>query len=415
MNSFSGRRLNTNFNSVPASQRSFLSGVTEYVPPESSQEVETLSGPELELHSRLSLRNQLFATFLDTERLDRNHTDNSYTKIGAGACGAIFAQEGKRFVIKVAKTDDNKLWNDCGMHASIADQFRSWNFAEVKIPAYFYFIPKGDPYFDRHPALVQAAENVCIMPKSALVTQRIFPLPLATRDLLVEIFCPERGKQASRNDAANRDCLVRVYLGSMKGRQGRYFSLRNFKLHLNQIVGLQLDAKVMAGRMAIALAIMHWAAKTDARDVEFVLGSSSNRIADGLNGWEMGSPEQPTCTGPSSYVHEDFFTRTTDLWLLDFNQVRPITMDEDGVARAVEAIKLNDPYFPRPLQKSRIEKILWNEFVEQYCGAAYKILREEADNQMLRLPGMFISGLIDLERSRQQRELDSYDVGSNGY
>ncbi|UKZ84326.1 uncharacterized protein TrAFT101_000239 [Trichoderma asperellum] len=405
MDSFKGSRLNSSFNTLPASLLSFLSTVTEDIPSDLSRETSFLTSVELELSRKLALRNHVFAKFLDTKHVAQKDTNDPYRKIGAGACGAIFAQDGQPFVIKLAKTDDEQLWNDNCMHASIADEFRNWNFTGVVIPACYYFVPRGDPYFDRNPTLVEAAEPVCNLPTSALVTERIFPLPLETRNLLIDKYCPVQCKQAARDDGANRDCLVRVYLGSMQGRQGRYFSLRNFKLHLNQMVELHLDVKLMAGRMAIALAIMHWAAKTDARDVEFALGSSSKKIAHGLSGREMRTLRWPTYTGPSSYVHEDFFTRTTDLWLLDFNQVQPITMDQDGVSKAVEAIKLNDPYFPRPLQESRIEKILWNEFAEQYLITAYKILREEDDSQRtLSLPGMFISGLIDLERRKQQRQ-----------
>ncbi|KAL6899991.1 zinc finger domain-containing protein [Trichoderma evansii] len=400
------RLINSSFNFLPAPLRAFLLVVTCDAPdPEPLQQGSFLTDVQLELCRKLSLRIQNFATVSDTGRLNLNLISDPYKKIGAGACGAILAQEGRPFIVKVAKTDDEQLWNDFTMHAAIAEQFRSWSFSEVRIPACYGFVPPRDPYFDKNPALVEAAKQVCNLPKSALVADRIFPLPLMTRNLLIENYCPMQGREAARNDAGNRDCLVRVYLGSMQGRQGNYFSLRNFKLHLNQMVELHLDVKTMAGRVAVALAVMHWAAKTDARDVEFVLGSSSQKISEDLTGQEIGSLRWPTYTGPSSYIREDFFTRTTDLWLLDFNQVQPITMDEDGVAKAVEAIRLNDPYFPRPLQQSRMEIILWNEFVAQYLAAAHKILRHETNDQtILSLPAMFIDGLINLEMNKQQNK-----------
>ncbi|KAL7892233.1 zinc finger domain-containing protein [Trichoderma sp. SZMC 28014] len=400
----STKRLNTQFNSHPASLRSFLNETTEFIPPESPPETTVLNSLELELTKRLSLCNQHFEAFSDTKRPAINHDDLSYRKIGAGSCGAIFAQEGQPFVVKVAKSNSNSLWSDYTMHACIADQFRIWNVAEIKIPACYYFVPRGNSYFHYNPALQQAAEKECNMPKSALVTERIFPLPLRTRNILIDIFCGEQAKDVARHEPANRDCLVRVYLGSMWGVIGRHFSLRNFKLHLNQMAHLQMDAKVMAGRIAIALAVMHWAAKTDARDVEFVLGGSSQKISAPIFGRDVQPADEPIYTGPASKAHDDFFARTTDLWVLDFNQVQPITMDEEGVATAVEAYKLNDPYFPRPLRESRIEKVVWNEFVEQYLGAAHSIIREEENTNLLPLPGKFINGLIALERYKQQRD-----------
>jgi hypothetical protein len=44
--------------------------------------------------------------------------------------------------------------------------------------------------------------------------------------------------------------LVRVYLGSVQGKASQaFFSLRNFKLHLNQMLDLGLDVEAIARRM----------------------------------------------------------------------------------------------------------------------------------------------------------------------
>ncbi|EHK40878.1 hypothetical protein TRIATDRAFT_25233, partial [Trichoderma atroviride IMI 206040] len=301
-------------------------------------------------------------------------------KIGAGACGAIFGVDGESMVFKLAKADQESLWNDFRMHKLVAESFRKWKspkwkYTDVKVPACHYFVPQDDHlYFDKNPSLVEAAKETCNLPTSVLVSERIQPLSKPTRALLIDKYCPPQAKQMALNAAANKDCLVRLYLGSLKGREERSFSLRNFKMHLDQMVELQLDIKELAGKMATAMAIMHWAAKTDARDIEFVLGSSPLKAVAEMN----------------------FFVRTTDLWLLDFNQVRQISMDEAGVAMAVEAIKLNDPYIPKPLQRSKVQRQMWDEFVEQYLVAAHAILREEPNyTQVSGLPAMFISGVID--------------------
>ncbi|KAL7784318.1 hypothetical protein V8C37DRAFT_396110 [Trichoderma ceciliae] len=374
----------------------------------SNQDAHGLASTELELHRMLSLRSQISTTSSDAERhaAAQSEKENSFRKIGAGACGAVFGQDGKSVVIKLAKTDDEQsLWNDYSMHACIANKFRKWGFTQVRVPACYYFVPRDDPhYFSRNPKLVEAAKEVCNLPTSALVTERILPLPKSTRDLLIDKYCAPRIKQTAFGDAANKDCLVRVYLGSLQGKsKGLFFSLRNFKMHLNQILELQLDVKTMAGRMAISMAIMHWAAKTDARDVEFALGISSKKTSMELSDEAIRNLPRPMYTGPASYIHEDFFSRTTDLWLLDFNQVQLITLDDAGVAKAIEAAKINDPYLPRPLQESKIEKLVWNEFVQQYLVATYIILQEEANSQeTLSLPSKFISGLIDIQRQKQQ-------------
>ncbi|UKZ52201.1 hypothetical protein TrVGV298_005976 [Trichoderma virens] len=367
-----------------------------------------LASQELELHRMLSLRSQISTTSSNAHRYaaPQSQSEPTFRKIGAGACGAIFGQDGKSIVIKLAKTDDElSLWNDYHKHTLIAEQFRKWDFKDIKIPECYYFVPKDDPhYFGQHPELAEAAKEVCHLPTSALVTERIFPLPKNTRNLLIHKYCEPRIKEAALRDAANKDCLVRVYLGSMQGRSGgQFFSLRNFKMHLNQMVELQLllDVKAMAGRMGIAMAIMHWAAKTDARDIEFVLGSSSNKVSAHMSAQDIANLPRPAYTGPPSYINEDFFSRITDLWVLDFNQVQPITMDEAGVAKAIEAARINDPYLPKPLGASQIEKHAWNTFAANYITAADIILGEANDQRLLMLPRMFIRGLIELQERKK--------------
>jgi hypothetical protein len=264
------------------------------------------------------------------------------------------------------------------MHSLIARHFNTYDIDEVKIPACYFFVPgKDSQYFEQRPGLVQAAEQVCNLPTSALVTERIMSLPLITRTLLINKYCAPNNIQRAMADPANKDCLVRIYLGSSQGQSGgMFFSLRNFKMHLNQMVEIQLDVETMTRRIAVAMAIMHWAAKTDARDVEFALGSSTKKLLLAMDADELQKLEPFTYTGPPSRRDEDFFRRTTELWVLDFNQVRSITLDEAGVAQAVEAARINDPYLPKPLRESPIEKKIWNAFVIGYLEASNIILED---------------------------------------
>lgn len=366
-----------------------------------------LATTELQLHRMLSLRSQISTTSSDAQRhADASENDECYRKIGAGACGAIFGLDGKPIVFKLAKSDDNSLWKDFQMHQLVEQSFCKWNYTDVRVPECYYFVPKDDQlYFNNNLSLVESAKEICNMPTSVLASERILPLPKPTRDLLIEKYCPEQIKQLAFHTAANKDCLVRVYLGSLKGRQGRFFSLRNFKLHLEHMVELQLDVMDLAAKMASAMALMHWAAKTDARDIEFVFGSSSLKSQVKMSAEHYLSLPGPVYTGPPSRVPEDFFIRITNLWVLDFNQVRQISMDEAGVAMAVEAFKLNDPYIPKPLQESEIQKQAWNEFVKQYLVSAHDILQEEPNYmELFKLPAMFINGVVELERKKQEKK-----------
>ena len=57
-------------------------------------------------------------------------------------------------------------------------------------------------------------------------------------------------------------------------------------------------------------------------------------------------------------------------------QVRDITLDDAGVALAVEAVKLNDPYYPKPLKNSEEERHAWKAFVISYIENATTILQQ---------------------------------------
>ena len=360
-----------------------------------------------ELHNALTLGSRVSASSGPEPPVGSLKT---FRKIGAGACGAIFSQDGDEnpVVIKLAKSSDHtELWNDYQMHAAIVHEFCRRDTTDVRVPECYFFVPSDRASFwDKRPELLDAAKDVCHLPTAGLYTQRIRPLPAATRELLIDKFCAPMVKDKARADPANRDCLVRVYLGSTQGKTpcGMFFSLRNFKLHLNHMTELELDTEALARRMGTALAVMHWGAKTDARDVEFVLGSSAEkRVA--VDPVSVSVPVQDLepfpYTGPPTDDDENFFCRTTELFVLDFNQVRTITMDDEGVAMAVEAWRLNDPYFPKPLRETEAEaeRGVWEAFLSSYLDASDEIMGRPCDG--LSLAMKFILGITEVERNRR--------------
>ena len=245
---------------------------------------------------------------------------------------------------------------------------------------------------------------VCNVPTSVLVTERILPLPRRLQRLLIDKYCAPHIQAEARAEPANRDCLMRVYLGSTRGTTGRqrFFSLRNFKLHLNHMAALQLDVRALARGMGIAYALMHWAAETDGRGVEFVLGSSSQAVSLAKDAGKLPMLRPLSYTGPWSGRHVDIFrhVEATKLWLLDFHQARTIPINGGGVEMAVEAALNNDPYIPKPLRQSPHEKEAWKAFALSYLEAANVILEGEVD-EICELPLRFIKGLVKDERERR--------------
>ncbi|OGM48945.1 hypothetical protein ABOM_003128 [Aspergillus bombycis] len=204
----------------------------------------------------------------------------------------------------------------------------------------------------------------------------------------------------AKSDASNKDCLVRLFFGRKRygaSRPGgsRLFSLRNYKLRVDQMEDLQLDADEYVVSMADALAIMHWRTKIDAMDVEFVLGSTpfdhnAVRRPPPLQDIVRLTPgtstfERATNTAPN------FKKRIVSLWLLDFDACGPITMNTAGVNQAIKAFIENEPYCPRPYMKDTYSERLWRIFSQRYLETGRKIT---AGSPSQSLPRQFIQGVM---------------------
>ncbi|KAI1108477.1 zinc finger protein-domain-containing protein [Nemania sp. NC0429] len=383
------------------SRRRFIASSSEYEPPITSELEEDLdaqlrllhllddpsptplgdlskpaaAASEIDLGRMLSARSVVPTTCSFAERQSKANEEarvaGTFRKIGAGACGAVFAADGQSLAFKIGKTgtgdDEAALWTDFNMHHRISDALRESK-ADIEIPTcHFYVNHDDDEWWGKHQDLVAAACDTCHVPARVLATERILPLPAPVQRELIQTFCKENLRASAAADAANKDCLVRVYLGSMRGRITSFFSLRNFKLHLNQMIKIEMDYEALAVSIGQALALIHWKARADARDVEFALGRSLTRIG----------------TNEGSAIR---------LFVLDFNQVRDITMDDAGVKLAVEAFFLNDPYYPRPREGSRLQQELWNSFVRSYLSTADAVLNTHKEYRVL--PRKFIRGVI---------------------
>ena len=98
--------------------------------------------------------------------------------------------------------------------------------------------------------------------------------------------------------------------------------------------------------MADILAVLHFATKVDADDVEIVLENSAAIIADTnlmkepqpLSSAEIKMLLAVQTTRAKTYdAKRTFQERTIHLWLLDFNACKPIEVNEVSIDRAVKA------------------------------------------------------------------------------
>jgi hypothetical protein len=215
------------------------------------------------------------------------------------------------------------------------------------------------------------------------------PLPREARQLLVQQFwgADDAGDiSAVVDDKRNEHCLVRPYLGRRRRWQQdegqrrrsmfRSISLRNFPLHIDQLERLGLPAEQYALAMADTLAFLHWKVKTDATDVEFVLGLPRPATTTTTGTTTATAAQMP----PQPSIGTREFTTTTGglgphaMWVLDFDCCRPLPMDEQGVRVAAERFWRNDPFYPNPDGKCAEDERLWCAFRDRFLEASGEIL-----------------------------------------
>lgn len=298
--------------------------------------------------------------------------------IGRGSCGSVWASETGPAYKREDGNPARSLKNDFEMHRRVIQSqeiltaIRPSTQSQIQIAfCHSLITPEDQKWWTQNRGMFPQGYTPCNM----IEGQRIPPFEESTRNMLIQAFCPDEIKQIIIDNELDRDCLIRPYLGrrrthpqnSQTSSRLKAFSLRNYPLHEDQMEELAIsndDVQQYARIMAEALAMMHWIAGIDASDVEFVLASPNNnrhRIKNSLGDHAM--------------------------WLLDFDVCRDITMDANGVEKAVRAFWRNDPFYPRP------GKALWRTFRDQYLCTSRECMNlchgQEKD-QREPLPKLFI-------------------------
>ncbi|KAK6212109.1 hypothetical protein QIS74_10063 [Colletotrichum tabaci] len=352
------------------------------------------------------------ATIQQKQKTERQ--DFHLEHIGEGFCAIMYDFASTGQVIKQAKgwNKHPELWTDYTAHQRIYAAGLGMG-VQVCIPQPAYFIAPENvvTWYSRHRDAGELPDDPTLLKnmKALLVSERIPALPQTVRDALVDVFCPEDQKAAARASPENRNCLLRLYLGRRRAYSGigselsvhnfdfslrsAEFRLRNFEFTLDKMEDLGVDPMQFVAPMAEALAVMHWRVRCDAFDVEFVLGSSPKlrvRCAS-AGGDDEASGEMRTTwnrePGDDNNTNPECLQRAVQVWLLDFNQVGGITMDEEGVDKAVRGFWDNDPYYPRPAhhEANTTEVRLWEMFKEIYLTTSFGITADTS------LPRSFIT------------------------
>lgn len=306
--------------------------------------------------------------------------ESEYRRIGQGFCGTVWASEHSLAHKREDGGPGRSLYNDFLMHGRAYKALSALQ-SQVVVPVCHKFVPLHDhSWWDEQKSSFPVDYQV---PCNILITERIRPFSKLIRDTITDLYCPEALRSSIKSSEPDQDCLIRAYLGRRRrsARQSRFqaFSLRNYPLHIDQMEEMKLDTFAYARIMAETLANLHWSARIDANDVEFVLAPSPREEDHLLKSTGAGA-KTSSATTIESHILGDHA-----VWILDFDCCRDISLDEAGVKQAVAAFYKNDPFFPRPRPRPNRgddddddddvkDQRLWDEFKDEFLRVSEGIL-----------------------------------------
>ena len=330
--------------------------------------------------------------------------------IGLGSCGTVFELSGTELVFKKG-TKRQSIWQDFSLtnHAHYAAQDVQGTLQNAFPSAVIPQIPFCHRFHEASDESFWTEDRLRQFPcrhqsrQPLLLETQILPLPKSVREALIELYFDDDTtvQQQAKDNQENQDCLVRVYLGERENPEQQaegYTSLRNFEMRLNMMEDLELDISAIATEMAIGLAMLHWEAKIDAMDTEFVLGRSAT--------WNTGAVQPEEDALPKAEKSVNFRRRDIHLWMLDYDKATAIELtEEDVIQKLVPGFMGNDPYFPMP----NVDEELWGVFSAAYLKASATMLRARKASKMVkRLPKKFLEGVVE-----QVKKNEDWDAGDN--
>jgi hypothetical protein len=334
--------------------------------------------------------------------------------IGRGTCGTVYALPGTSRALKIGSAAHRGIWWDfhatkaahvAAVSTEIASKIRQDLFKGLCIPIVpraFEFLPENDVAW---PGLHSRLPKDEKMPRTGFVMERIPSVSREVRQALIKRFFHSERRDAALRTASETACLVRPYFGTNTPCHVEYDSLWNFELHLDQMRQLDLDIDRLVQEIAIGLAIVHWQACLDGRDIEFVLGAPAETPLPPSRPENIDSSFEPASDSDIAFEKE----RASQMWILDFDKTRRFSLEDpesEILAKLIPAVHGNDPYYPNPT----IDREVWELFALAYVRTTQYILcqREAEGSLRRRLLGLPIKFVDELKRKfEEQAEFES--------
>lgn len=322
-------------------------------------------------------------------------------RIGAGFCGTVWSApdttgppESVQELLPVCvKREDGgpyrSINNEQHVQFLVNESIIGCSESSFTVPRCYGFITKADTEaWDRLLKVFPSSYQGC----NAMISETIQPISASARRRIIDRYCPLSARGQIAHDGTNLHCLLRLYLGRRRqpnqlNAKRRFFSLRNFPLHLDQVEEMQLPAAEYACAMAKGLAFMNWAVGIDGNDVEFVLASPRS--------------QSPMTEKSSGKVWTSPLIGGHSLWLLDFDCCHEIS-PEACVEQTARSFWRNEPYFPRP--KSDLDDNLWKVFAEEYQRSSLDLIpRGPLRDRLDQKPAVRVARILTrIEESREE-------------
>lgn len=342
-------------------------------------------------------------------------SDSKFRDIGRGSCGSVFEvpEDARAVAIKKgAKTQS--IWNDYNLTNIAYNSHLGWSallrqhFPDRRVPR----VPRARNY--NGPESEFWAASLERFPPgdqtkgAAFHLDRIFPVPDSAREDLVRQFFRNGAQEAALSNPDSGDCLIRVYLGQLNPQppMDSSDSLRNFPLYLDQARALALDINAYAEEMALGLAILHWDAKIDSADTEFVIGCSNNSPFGDVH------PDHESTQPPISNMSDSTTYEETQLWMFDYDKCNKIDLNATGaeasaVKKILVAVTGNDPYFPHPT----LDRDLWQLFRAAYLKASALVIKtNRLGKQVAQMPNTLMDEWEEWgEKDSEEQAFDPFE------
>ena len=180
--------------------------------------------PKESLRRLLSLRYEVStrSSFAENQQAAVGNI-TQFREIGTGSIGKVFEHPGTVWAYKLPLTDNvEQLWNNYVMSQRIQSSFNQLGLraGQVLIPnTPWYAQAHTTAFWDSNLDRFEFPDQFPRRARDVMCVERVLPLPKPTRERLIDLYCPEKHREAAKKYGPNKDCLIKPLFGRQRQKQ----------------------------------------------------------------------------------------------------------------------------------------------------------------------------------------------------